>query len=95
MLELETSPEAENDLLDIWLYIADDQPINADRFLDKLLEKALKLAEFPELGRNREDLASGLKCFPVQRYVLYYQATTTKLLLVRVLPADRDISLIF
>lgn len=51
MLELEISVDAENDLLDIWSYIAEDQPINADRFLDKLDEKALKLAEFPELGR--------------------------------------------
>ena len=30
MLELEVSPEAENDLLEIWLYIAEDQPTNAD-----------------------------------------------------------------
>jgi len=30
------SPEAEQDLLDIWLYIAEDSPVNADRFLDRL-----------------------------------------------------------
>lgn len=28
MLELEISSEAENDLLETWLYIAEDQPIN-------------------------------------------------------------------
>lgn len=95
MLELEISAEAETDLLDIWLYIAEDQPINADRYLDKLQEKAQKLTEFPDLGRDRPELADGLKSFPVDRYNLYYTFTQTKLILVRVLPGDRDISAIF
>jgi Plasmid stabilisation system protein. len=60
MLELEVSPEAENDLLEIWLYIAEDQPINADRDLDKLHEKARKLAGFADLGRGRPELLEGL-----------------------------------
>ncbi len=47
MLNTEVSFEAENDLLSIWLYIAADQPINADRFLDKLLVAIERLAEFP------------------------------------------------
>lgn len=100
MLELEISPEAENDLLEIWLYIADDHPVNADRYLDKLHEKIIKLIEFPDIGRDRPDLVEanttkGLKSFPVDPYNLYYQVTDTKLLLVRVLPGDRDITLIF
>lgn len=45
MLELETSDEAENDLLNTWLYIAEDQLINADHYLDKLYKKAQKLSE--------------------------------------------------
>lgn len=94
-LELEITPEAESDLLQIWLYIADDQPVNADRYLDKIQEKASRLAEFPELGRERDELSVGLRCFPVDRYNLYYLITETKLYLVRVLPADRDINQIF
>ena len=82
-------------MLGIWLYIAEDQPINADRYLDKLQDKALKLAEFPDLGRDRPELVEGLKSFPVDRYNLYYQITDTKLILVRILPADRDITIIF
>lgn len=95
MLELGTSPEAEDDLLEIWLYIAEGQPINADRYLDKLQEKAQRLAEFPDLGRDRPELARGLKSFPVDRYNLYYSLTETKLILVRVLPGDRDVTVIF
>ena len=95
MLEVEVSPKAEADLLDIWLYIAGDQPANADRFLERLKEKALKLGEFPDLGRDRPELAEGLKSFPVERYNIYYRITDTALILVRVLPAARDIDTLF
>ena len=46
MLNTEVSPEVENDLLSVWLYIAEDQPVNADRFLDKLLKVIERLADF-------------------------------------------------
>ena len=91
MLRLETSPEAEADLVDIWSYIADDQPDNADKFLDKLQAVAEKLAEFPGLGRNRPELANNLKSFPVDRYSLFYCITEDALILVRVLTSARDI----
>jgi toxin ParE1/3/4 len=32
-------PEVENDLDDIWWYIAQDSPQNADRFLDRIAER--------------------------------------------------------
>lgn len=65
MLELEISKDAENDLLDIWPYIAKDQPVNADRFIDKIHEKLIKLTEFPELGKQRPELTDQLRSFPV------------------------------
>jgi len=94
MLTLEISSEAENDLLQIWLYIAADQPTNADRYLDKLHAAVAKLAEFPAMGRERPELAEGVRSFPIDRYSLYYTIVGSKLILVRVLPADMDISVI-
>jgi len=38
-------PEAENDLEEIWWYIAQDSPKNADSFLDRIQESCLALAE--------------------------------------------------
>ena len=50
MAALVISPEAEIDLLDIWLYIAEDHPDNADRFLDKLyILKPLSLVNLMKL----------------------------------------------
>jgi toxin ParE1/3/4 len=89
------SPEAEQDLVDIWLHIAEDQPLNADRFLVRLQEKAQKLAEFTDLGVDRLDLASGIKSFPVDRYVLYYRPNDHGIELVRVLHGSRDVNLLF
>lgn len=95
MPTLITSPEAEQDLLDIWLYIAEDSPVNADRFLDRLEGKALKLAEFTEIGIDRPELAADLKSFPVDRYVLYYRINTGGIGLIRVLHGSRDINRVF
>ena len=95
MPSLIISAEAEQDVLDIWLYIAEDSPVNADRFLDRLEGKALKLAEFTEIGIDRPELAVDLKSFPVDRYVLYYRANTGGIELVRGLNGSRDINRAF
>jgi plasmid stabilization system protein ParE len=51
MLTLIKAPKAEVDLIDIWLYVAEDQPVNADRLLDRLNDAALSLAETPGMSR--------------------------------------------
>ena len=95
MPELTISPEANQDLLDIWLYIAEDSPMNADQFLDKLHTKALNLSEFKEIGIDRPELAKDLRSFPVDRYMLYYRAVPTGIELVRVLHGSRDSKSLF
>jgi toxin ParE1/3/4 len=94
MPDLIISPEAEADLLEIWLYIAEDSPMNADRFLDKLHDKARKLAE-TDLGVERSELGEGMKSFPVDRYVLFYRHKGACTELVRVLTSSRDTRLVF
>lgn len=95
MLELRISPLAEQDLVDIWFYIAQDQPINADRFLDRLYQVAQKLTETPKMGVSREKLAPGLLCFPVDSYLLYYRIQQDAVELIRVLLAARDLESLY
>ena len=92
MLKLIRSAKAELDLIDIWLYIAADQPTNADRFLDKLSKAAASLAETPGMGVERPEIFEGLKSFPVDRYIIYYRVKETHLEIVRVLSSARDIN---
>lgn len=56
--------EARQDLDEIWLYIAEDSPAAADRFLDTLYERLVLLAGQPLLGRLRPELAPNLRSFP-------------------------------
>ncbi|MDX2506045.1 MAG: type II toxin-antitoxin system RelE/ParE family toxin [Gammaproteobacteria bacterium] len=92
---LKTSLEADQDLVDIWLYIAEDSPINADRYLDKINDTSQRLAEFKDMGTERPELAKALFCFPLDHYVLYYRKTEGGIELVRVLHAFRDVVQLF
>jgi len=95
MAEVILAPQAEQDLLDIWLYIADDQPVHADRFLHRLETAAQRLAAYTDIGTDRPGLGVGLRSFPVERYMLYYRARPDGIEVVRVLHASRDITLLF
>jgi toxin ParE1/3/4 len=85
------SSTAEGDLVDIWMFIAKDSPDAADRFLDHLAQKCELLAESPEIGRRREELAPRLRSFPVGRYVIFYRIADPGIEVVRVLSAYRDV----
>ncbi len=43
---------AETDLDDLFDYIARDSPIYAERFVDRILDAVVKLAELPRVGRQ-------------------------------------------
>jgi toxin ParE1/3/4 len=87
-------PTARSDLIDIWQYIADDSPEDADRFLDTLEEKMSLLGDNPEMGKRREELAEELRSFPVGNYIIYYRPRGGKegIVVVRVLNATQDIT---
>ncbi len=55
-------PEAENDLEEIWWFIAQDSPDSADKFLDRIQDTCLALADFPKMGVSREELKTALRC---------------------------------
>lgn len=83
------------DLLDIWLYIAGDQPVHADRFLDRLETAAQRLASLSQIGTERPELGEGVRSFPVERYMLYYRTRSGGIEFVRVLHAFRDVTPLF
>lgn len=91
MLQLIKSPRSEADLIDIWLYVAEDQPLNADRLLDQFNHTLHQLLDMPTMGIERPELAPELKSFPVSNYILYYRVSGNQLQLVRVLSSARDI----
>ncbi|OGR05540.1 MAG: hypothetical protein A2511_00690 [Deltaproteobacteria bacterium RIFOXYD12_FULL_50_9] len=94
-LKIVIADQAQEDLLDIWLYIATDSPLAADNFLDLLHEKCVILRSSPELGRARDELLPGLRCLPVKRYTIFYRINPATLEIVRVLSGYRDVASMF
>jgi len=84
-------PRAKADLSDIWQFIAEDSDDQADAFIDLIDQKFQLLAQQSGLGRRREELAEGLRSFPVGRYVIFYLPIPGGVQIVRVLHGARDI----
>jgi toxin ParE1/3/4 len=84
-------PKARSDLIELWSYIAEDSETRADAFIDRIDKTFDTLAANPRMGRVREELADGLRSFPVGKYVVFYRISSTGVDIVRVLHSARDI----
>lgn len=85
-------PRAEADLVDIWRYIAQDSPANADRMLDRISETLNRLAAMPFMGQARFDLAPGLRMFPVGSYLIFFRPIESGIEVIGVLHGKRNIT---
>lgn len=95
MLAIVLTPRANADLGEIWIFIAADNPAQADNFIDLIDEKFQNLSRQPGLGRRREELVAGLRSFPVGRYVIFYLQVQDCLQIVRILHGARDLDAVF
>jgi toxin ParE1/3/4 len=85
-------PRAEQDLMNLWLYLAEAaDPALAERYLLDLDDELSKIAPFPESGRARDELSPGLRSLPFDRLVLFYLPHPEGIELVRVLAGAQDI----
>ena len=91
MAKIERSSQAQRDLLDFWLYIANDSPATADKFLDQIETICKLLSASPVPGRSREELGHSLRSFPVGDYLIFYRPKRTGIVVVRVLSGYRDL----
>lgn len=88
---LRLSPETENDLsailqhsLEMWGQIQQDAGAEA------CAAAFASLVEFPELGRERSDLFSGLRSYRVRRHMIYSQYGRRELSVARILHGRAD-----
>jgi len=91
MSRFQLSAQAELDLEDIWAYIARDNEQAADALIDEIIERFPKLANFPEMGKTRNELLEGLRSFPVKRYVIFYRRINQGIEIFRILNQARNI----
>jgi toxin ParE1/3/4 len=83
--------KAEEDLLEIWSYIADDNIDAADEFLDQIVATCRTLSDNPAAGRSRDELAQRLRSFPLGNYVIFYRPLEDGIVVIRVLHGARDL----
>ena len=95
MARVLTTPQAELDLVELWSYVAENSIDGADRLLNTIHETCQRLAEFPEMGRERNELVVYLRSFAVGKYVIFYQSIEDGCEVLRVLHGARDIQSVF
>ncbi len=57
--------QAETDLLEIWIFIAEDSFRAADGLMDRFEQAFQTLSTQPRMGRSRPELSPNLRSFPV------------------------------
>jgi toxin ParE1/3/4 len=95
MPEIQRTAQAEEDLIEIWIYIAQDNPAAADHVLDAINERCLALADNPLMGRLRPDIAPELRYFTVGNYLILYRTVPDGVQIVRVIHGARDLPNLF
>ncbi|MFT3859328.1 MAG: type II toxin-antitoxin system RelE/ParE family toxin [Aquabacterium sp.] len=86
-----SSPAAQDDLLDIALYIAVDIPRRAATFVDELERQCNLLGEVPGIGTARPELDQGIPHAAHGRYLIFYHEQEDQLRIERILHGARDI----
>ncbi len=89
------APAALSDAVEIWSYIAQDNPDAADRLLDRIDGMVQMIAAQPELGRGVEELAPNLRFVPIGNYLIFYRPVAGGVEIVRLLHGARDIAVDF
>ena len=86
---------SEQDVYEIALFIARENPDAAFRLIDRFDETLRMLAENPMTGRARGELAPNVRSFPVGSYLLFYRPANDGIELIRVLHGARDLRRLF
>lgn len=91
MLRVFKTTGARHDLTDIWVFIAEDSIDAADAWVAQLDAAIQRLAEFPGIGRPRDDIAAGLRVLPIGDYLIFYRFSNVAVEILRVFHGMRDV----
>jgi toxin ParE1/3/4 len=90
------SPEALQDLVDIWRYFAKLASAEfADNLLTEIRDAESLIVDNPHGWRERTELLRGIRGFPIRPYTIFYRVSDGIPEVVRVLHERRDIGHLF
>jgi plasmid stabilization system protein ParE len=90
------TPQAADDLFDIWQYIAIDSPESADRIEAAIYQACALVAEGPLRGQVRKEFTTlrlrfwTLPLYP--NYLIVYDPATKPLQIIRILHGKRNVA---
>ncbi len=88
--------QAKLDLKEIKNYIGRNNLIAAKRFVEEFREQCQLIVKFPEMGRSYEEIAPGLRGFPIGNYnIILYRQIQEGIEVNRLLSGYRDIESLF
>lgn len=85
------SNRADEDLIEIWIEIAKENPDAADRVLDAIELRWQQLARHPHSGMARDDIVPGIRHLVVGNYLTLYRIAEDGIEIVRVLHGRRKL----
>ncbi|MGR9159788.1 type II toxin-antitoxin system RelE/ParE family toxin [Rhizobium leguminosarum] len=92
MLPIIRTNRADEDLIEIWSYIAIDNISAADRVLDAIEARWDNLGRHPYSGVARDDITPGIRHLVSGEYLTLYRLSGSAIEIVRVLHGRRKIS---
>ena len=97
MARIVRTRRAKADLLRIWRFIALDNEAAADKLLERIDQRIVQLATFPESGAQRDEIRAGARLLVIIGYrVLYeYDRAAETVQIVAVVEPYRDIDDLF
>jgi toxin ParE1/3/4 len=83
---------AENDLTNLFDYIAEESGVDRAEMVLRRIEQTLQiLSSWPLIGRTWDDLENGSRVFALWPWLIFYEPTASGILVWRVLDGRRDI----
>ena len=94
--EVIRSLDAQNDMFNIWVYVAKDNLIAADKLIDRFEEKFRFISENPLAGRNYDELKPGLRVTVEGYYAIFYKLLENgDIVIVNIIHTNRNINRLF
>ncbi len=95
MKAYQLSPAAIQDLIEIEAHIAAERPSAVEGVLDAIESACELVAEYPNVGRSREEVDAGVLSFPIGAYVIFYYVDDDRCGIARILHGSRDLPVAF
>ena len=91
-MELKYSEDALNDLDQILDFIAEDSPVRALKFIDRLKSSIELLVAFPALGVSCQSkgISEDCRVMIFESYLIFYIVNVEKILILSIINAAKD-----